>query len=121
MDLEEQIRITKSLVKIMEKLDLQFPKEYTDEFLDSKALLIHLKDSIPTNRYVIDKRCGCIAIRDSEHSAFNKSQRLRHDMPDVVDFRMGFRVECSDGVSGWELSDDSINFIKERCDQLNGV
>lgn len=71
-------------------------------------------------RYIVDERNGCIAIRDTEHPDFNKSEGLNKDMPDVVYFELGTRIGTGRFIT-WDLDPKTIKVFKSRCDYLNGA
>lgn len=66
-------------------------------------------------RFFVDKRVGCIAIRDRQHPEFDADhQGLDPHIPDVVEFEMGTYK-----ADGWDLSEDVVRRFKEKCLALN--
>jgi hypothetical protein len=68
-------------------------------------------------RFFVDKRVGCIAIRDSHHPEFNKEhQGLDSELPCIVKFKMGEYVN-----NEWNLSNQIIEQFILECNYLNSV
>ena len=68
-------------------------------------------------RFFVDKRVGCIAIRDSHHPEFNKEhQGLDYELPCIVKFKMGEYVN-----NEWNLSNQIIEQFILECNCLNSV
>jgi len=69
-------------------------------------------------RFVVDERLGCIAIRDTQHPSFNKSNGLHEYTPDVFEFEMGDFV-FKNGTPAWILSSSVVARFNEKCKTLN--
>lgn len=69
-------------------------------------------------RFIVDERSGCIAIRDTHNPEFNNSEGLNQDMPDVVDFEMGTKINTGRFIS-WDLDPEIIKQFINKCNQLN--
>lgn len=68
-------------------------------------------------RFFIDERVGCIAIRDTQHPEFDlEHQGLDSELPDVVKFEMGALVN-----NEWVVSEEIIGQFKDECASLNGA
>lgn len=75
------------------------------------------------DRYFVDVRTGCAAIRDREHPLYDKdNQGLNDEMPDVVKFVMG----SASGTTGncntswvWQISSSRVDELEEECKTLN--
>ena len=82
----------------------------------------HLLDKLPIGdvspRFIVDERNGCIGIRDTKHPDFNKSNGLNQDMPDVVAFEMGTRIDTGKFIM-WYLEPKVIKSFNNRCSILN--
>jgi hypothetical protein len=70
-------------------------------------------------RFILDIRCGCAAVRDTEHPRYDKDYPgLHHDTCDVVEYKHGYKnteKEC------WEMAGDDIKYLTDYCASLNGV
>lgn len=68
-------------------------------------------------RFFVDKRVGCIAIRDTQHPKFDvEHQGLDSELPDVVKFEMGTLVN-----NEWVVSEEITKQFKSECASLNGA
>jgi hypothetical protein len=66
-------------------------------------------------RFFVDKRVGCIAIRDSHHPDFDiEHQGLDSELLCVVKFEMGKKVN-----NEWIVSDETIEQFNSECASLN--
>jgi hypothetical protein len=66
-------------------------------------------------RFFVDKRVGCIAIRDSHHPDFDiEHQGLDSELVCVVKFEMGKLVN-----NEWIVSDETIEQFNSECASLN--
>jgi hypothetical protein len=66
-------------------------------------------------RFFVDKRVGCIAIRDSHHPDFDiEHQGLDSELLCVVKFEMGKLVN-----NEWIVSDETIEQFNSECASLN--
>lgn len=74
---------------------------------------IYLDDS--KNRYFLDIRAGCAAIRDREHKDYDESYPgLHHYTPDVVEYIHGYTA-----YGRWTLSEDELDRLRDKCNELN--
>jgi len=81
-----------------------------------KQLLLHLT-VMP--RFFVDLRSGCGAVRDRLHPDFDADyQGLHNDTIDVVEYRHGFQ---NSETKSWDMKQEDINFLNERCTSLNGA
>jgi hypothetical protein len=72
------------------------------------------------DRYFLDIRCGCAAVRDRNHPSYDESyQGLHHDTPDVVEYKHGIRSNDTGGWTGWTMKDEDIKELQDLCDKLN--
>ncbi len=69
-------------------------------------------------RFIVDERNGCIAIRDTHNPEFNNSEGLNGDMPDVVNFAMGEKIDTGKFIT-WDLAPEIIERFKNKCHRLN--
>jgi hypothetical protein len=67
------------------------------------------------DRYFIDIRSGCAAVRDRLHPLYNPDYPgLHQDTPDVVEYIHGIRSgNC------WTVNTEGIERLKELTDKLN--
>ena len=71
-----------------------------------------------SNRFILDIRCGCAAVRDTKHPKYNKDYPgLHRDTCDVVEYRHGFQ---NSEKGYWEMRDEDIKFLTDYCASLNG-
>ena len=67
------------------------------------------------DRYFLDIRWGCAAVRDSNHPSYDESYSgLHYSTPDVVHYKHGVSTE-----NGWTMKDEDIEELKDLCDRLN--
>jgi len=69
------------------------------------------------DRYFLDIRVGCAAVRDRQHTSYDETYPgLHQDMPDVVLYKHG-----TNPVSGmdWVVKEEDIEELKSLCDKLN--
>ena len=85
---------------------------------EDKDKALHIADVMP--RFIVDERNGCIAIRDTHNPEFNNSEGLNQDMPDVVDFEMGTRINTGRFIT-WDLDPKIIKRFRNKCHRLNGA
>lgn len=70
-----------------------------------------------TDRYFLDIRCGCAAVRDRLHPEYSESYPgLHSDTPDVVLYKHG--LENNDN-GGWDMREEDIQELQDLCDKLN--
>lgn len=68
------------------------------------------------DRYFLDLRIGCAAVRDRQHPDYNESYPGLHvDTPDVVLYKHGLKASGP----GWIVSDEDIKELQDLCDKLN--
>jgi hypothetical protein len=65
-------------------------------------------------RYRVDQRVGCIAIRDCNNTNPD-DQGLHPDTQGVVWFRSGTKS----GSMVWEISSDTVRLAELECEKLN--
>ena len=76
-------------------------------------------------RYYIDERAGCIAIRDRKQMGDDPSPGLHDDTPGVVEYWHGIpqdkKCQMCGHVSfdGWVIPDNIVVKAKRICDELN--
>jgi hypothetical protein len=70
------------------------------------------------NRYVVDERNGCIAIRDTHNENYDPNSGLHQDMPDVVKFEMGTEIKF-ERFHTWDLDPSILNKFYSECDKMN--
>jgi hypothetical protein len=67
------------------------------------------------DRYFLDVRSGCAAIRDRHHKNFDPTYPgLHEDTPDVVKYIHGKRTS-----SGWTLDSKELGMLEELKEKLN--
>ncbi len=68
------------------------------------------------DRYFLDIRVGCAAIRDRMHTDYDETYPgLHENTPDVVLYKHGRNVKGN----GWTMVDEDIEELKSLCDKLN--
>jgi hypothetical protein len=68
------------------------------------------------DRYFLDIRIGCAAVRDRQHTDYDVSYPGLHgDTPDVVLYKHGLKASGA----GWIVSDEDIKELHDLCDKLN--
>lgn len=68
------------------------------------------------DRYFLDIRIGCAAVRDRQHPDYDESYPGLHgDTPDVVLYKHGSEV----AKVGWEMREEDIKELQDLCDKLN--
>jgi hypothetical protein len=68
------------------------------------------------DRYFLDLRIGCAAVRDRQHPDYNESYPGLHvDTPDVVLYKHGLKI----AEVGWEMREEDIKELQDLCDKLN--
>jgi hypothetical protein len=69
------------------------------------------------DRYFLDIRAGCAAVRDRRHPNYDETYPgLHQDMPDVVLYKHGSNHIS---VMGWVVKEEDIEELKSLCDKLN--
>lgn len=69
------------------------------------------------DRYFLDIRNGCGAVRDRQHPSYDQSYPgLHQDTLDVVLYKHGLKIG---GNGGWEMRDEDIQDLQNLCDKLN--
>lgn len=67
------------------------------------------------DRYFLDIRAGCGAVRDRQHESYDEGyQGLHQDTPDVVLYRHGIYAGGE-----WQMADEDIEDLGDLCDRLN--
>ena len=69
-------------------------------------------------RYVVDERNGCIAIRDTQHPNYMKSNGLEPDMADVIEYELGTRLYIGKMMT-WDLDPEIIKKFYKKCESYN--
>jgi hypothetical protein len=71
-----------------------------------------------TDRYFLDKRVGCAAVRDRQHPNYDETYPgLHQDTPDVVEYRHGTFYPAP--VLNWLVKQEDIDYLQNLCDKLN--
>ena len=66
-------------------------------------------------RYFLDIRSGCAAVRDSKHPNYdNDYPGLHHDTIDVIEYRHGYQSKY-----GWQMNPNDIQYLTDLCNKLN--
>lgn len=69
------------------------------------------------DRYFLDIRSGCGAVRDRQHPEYSESYPgLHSDTPDVVLYKHGLR---NNDNGGWNMREEDIQELQDLCDKLN--
>ena len=97
-------------IKLLEKVA---KGEITPEQADNKLLVLY--GVMP--RFFVDLRSGCGAVRDRLHPNYDPEyQGLHSDTIDVIEYRHGFQ---NHEKNCWDMKQDDVDFLNERCDSLN--
>jgi hypothetical protein len=73
-----------------------------------------------TERYFVDKRSGCVAVRDRQHESYDSNyQGLHSDTDDVVLYFGGLMMKADDKFKGWTVSPLDVDKCNKVCDKLN--
>lgn len=68
------------------------------------------------DRYFLDIRVGCAAVRDRKHPSYDETYPgLHQDTPDVVLYKHGRNIKDV----GWVVVDEDIKELQLLCDKLN--
>ena len=101
----------KQIIEVLENL---VNKEIT--FEEARDKLFVLYGVMP--RFFVDLRSGCGAVRDRLHPDFDADyQGLHNDTIDVIEYKHGFQ---NSEINSWDMKQEDINFLNERCASLNG-
>jgi hypothetical protein len=75
------------------------------------------------DRFFIDERVGCIAVRDRQHPDYDPEYPGLHlDTPDVIFYTSGVNVQDPEtGSWEWEMPKHKINKAHEVCRHLNSL
>ena len=66
------------------------------------------------DRYFLDIRGGCAAVRDRQHPGYDEDYPgLHKSMLDVVEYKHGFQSD------GWSMRKEDIDYLQDLCDKLN--
>lgn len=74
------------------------------------------------DRYFLDIRSGCAAVRDRQHPGYDEDYPgLHRVMLDVVEYRHGLYTTEHDlgGLSYWGVKQEDIDYLQDICDKLN--
>lgn len=81
-----------------------------------------------SERYFVDHRSGCVAVRDSRHTDFDPDyQGLHPDTPGVVFCRGGEQVQhrcdsCKQVThTTWTVPADAVVAAHAECERLNAA
>lgn len=87
------------------------------------------RESLPNNRrsemsrkrYFVDKRGGCVAVRDRKHPNYDPDYSGLHpDTPDVVEYYGGMMIKDGEGkFKGWTVFPFDVEKCNALCDSLN--
>ena len=106
---DEYTELIKELIKYGENHDsinkmlINFIKSYRNNL-------------VKKDRYFVDERVGCIAIRDTMHPEYDETYPGLHDYTvDVIEFRMG----DMDDKYNWQISDIDRNILTYKCEKMN--
>jgi hypothetical protein len=69
-------------------------------------------------RYVLDIRSGCGGIHDSEHEYYGDSNGLSNHLPDVIEYKPGYKNLES---NSWDMKKEDIDYLTKLCDQMNSM
>ena len=70
------------------------------------------------NRYFVDERGGCAAVRDRNHPSFDPGYPGLHSYtPDVVEYRHGSENLVGDAI--WYMGCKDIEELNTICTELN--
>jgi hypothetical protein len=75
------------------------------------------KEQEKNKRYFVDKRIGCVAVRDLKNTDMENSC-LEGNTKGVVKFWMGSRIN-TDWDASWTVSEKDVEAAKELCKELN--
>ena len=68
------------------------------------------------DRYFLDIRGGCGAVRDRQHPGYDEDYPgLHRVMLDVVEYRHGLYTTEHD----WQVKQEDIDYLQDICDKLN--
>lgn len=102
----------KEIIKVLDNL---VEKRITFEQARDKLFVLY--NVMP--RFFVDLRSGCGAVRDRLHPNFDPDyQGLHNDTCDVVEYRHGFQ---NSETKSWDMKQEDIDFLNERCASLNGA
>jgi hypothetical protein len=69
------------------------------------------------DRYFVDIRSGCGAVRDRKHPDYNESYPgLHQDTGGVVLYKHGLK---NNNNGGWDMREEDIQELQDLCDKLN--
>lgn len=70
-----------------------------------------------SERYFLDVRVGCAAVRDSWHESYNDTYPGLHSyMEDVVSYKHG---KQNSDKNSWEMNSEDIEYLQELCKKMN--
>lgn len=68
-------------------------------------------------RYFLDLRSGCAAVRDRQHKRYDPDyEGLHQETVDVVEFRMGF---INNEKRSWDMKAEDVEYLTNLCNELN--
>lgn len=69
------------------------------------------------NRFIVDIRGGCGAIRDTKHPKYDPEYPgLHYNTIDVISYIHGFK---NSEINSWEMKQENVIMLNELCDKLN--
>jgi hypothetical protein len=73
------------------------------------------------DRYFLDIRGGCAAVRDRQHPGYDEDYPgLHRVMLDVVEYKHGIYTDENEEVIGsWKVRQEDIDYLQSVCDKLN--
>jgi len=66
------------------------------------------------NRYQLDIRKGCAAVRDTWHPSYRRTESLHEDLEDVIEYRCG-----KTSGSEWTMQEEDLEYLRNLCDRIN--
>jgi hypothetical protein len=79
---------------------------------------IRYEREIMKDRYFLDVRVGCAAVRDRQHPDYDESYPgLHNDTLDVVEYRHGTFYPAP--ALTWLVKKEDIDYLQNLCDKLN--
>ena len=77
---------------------------------------------IDSNRYFVDIRGGCGAVRDRLHPEYDRLYKgLHDDTIDVVLYKHGIEKRDENNFIVWDMSEIDINILNNYCAYMNSI
>lgn len=71
------------------------------------------------DRFFVDERSGCIAVRDRQHPKYDPNYNgLHHDTPDIIYYAHGYTNQTS---KSWEVNNFDKIKAREVAEYLNAT